>query len=157
VKDPVVAVDGAGWRMWVCCHPLDRPGHEDRMTTRPATSADGLTWTLGEPALVPPAQGWQQRGTRVTAHFPGPVPAVFYDGRASAQENWFERTGIAVRQPDGRYLPVGDGPAAVSPHGSGALRYVSAVPLPDGGHRLFFEATRPDGAHDLLTQVVPPG
>ena len=33
-----------GCEMWLCCHPLDEPGHEDRMTTRRLTSADGLEW-----------------------------------------------------------------------------------------------------------------
>ena len=27
-------VDHDGWWMWRCCHPLDEPGEEDRMTTR---------------------------------------------------------------------------------------------------------------------------
>ena len=45
VKDPVITHDAVrGWQMWVCCHPLAEPGHEDRMTTAYATSADGLTW-----------------------------------------------------------------------------------------------------------------
>ena len=47
VKDPVVLVDETGWRMWVCVHPLDVPGEEDRMTTAYATSRDGLVWVFG--------------------------------------------------------------------------------------------------------------
>jgi hypothetical protein len=157
VKDPVVEVDATGWRMWVCCHPLDVPGAEDRMITRTATSADGLHWQLGGPVLAPPAEGWTRRGTRVTAVFPaaGGAPVLYFDGRASADENWCERTGIALPGPDGRYLPDGDAPAAGSPYRRGALRYLTVVPLPAGGHRLYFEAARPDGAHDLFTQVVP--
>ena len=46
VKDPVVRRDGGRWRAWICCHPLDEPGEEDRMTTRVATSDDGLAWDL---------------------------------------------------------------------------------------------------------------
>lgn len=154
VKDPVVEVDADGWRMWVCCHPLDVPGAEDRMVTRLATSSDGLAWELGEPVLTPPPDGWSRRGTRVTAVLPGARPTLYFDGRASAEENWCERTGIAVPGADGRYRSVGEGPAAGSPHPLGALRYLTVVPLPGGGHRLYFEAARPDGAHDLFTQEV---
>jgi hypothetical protein len=33
-----------GWHAWICCHPLDEPGEEDRMSTAYATGADGLAW-----------------------------------------------------------------------------------------------------------------
>ena len=45
VKDPVIRRRDDGWHAWVCCHPLEQPGEEDRMTTAHATSADGLAWT----------------------------------------------------------------------------------------------------------------
>lgn len=54
VKDPVITVDKThGWRMWVCCHPLDIPGAEDRMWTSYATSSDGLAWTVEREVLLP--------------------------------------------------------------------------------------------------------
>ena len=37
--------------MWVRCHPLDEAGHEDRMTTRYASSVDGLDWDYQGVAL----------------------------------------------------------------------------------------------------------
>jgi hypothetical protein len=155
VKDPVVLVDETGWRMWVCVHPLDVPGDEDRMTTAFATSADGLVWDWHGTVLAPTPGTWDQRGTRVTAVLSESPLVVLYDGRARAEDNWHEVTGVA-RSEDGRTL-VADEHAAVvgSPHSDGALRYVAAVPLPDGGTRFYFEAARPDGAHDLMTSVSP--
>jgi hypothetical protein len=155
VKDPIVDVNTADeWRAWVCCHPLTESGEEDRMTTAYATSSDGLSWDWHGDVLRPTPGTWDQRGTRVTTILSSEPLVVLYDGRASAAENWFERTGIA-RERDGILAADPGGPAATSPYSDAGLRYATAVPLPDGRTRFYFEAARPDGAHDLWTSIAP--
>ncbi|GAA3677514.1 hypothetical protein GCM10022237_41190 [Nocardioides ginsengisoli] len=154
VKDPVVTHGPDGWEMWLCCHPLDEPGQEDRMTTRRLTSVDGLAWTDHGVVLAGRPGEWDARGARVTTVLPrtdgGPL-AVLYDGRPDAASNWSETTGLAVW--DGARLVPADVPPIASPYGDGAWRYASAVPLPDGRTRFYVEAARADGAHDLVTLV----
>ena len=153
VKDPVIVVDDRSWRMWVCCHPLDVAGAEDRMWTAYATSDDGLSWTVQGTVLRPTPGAWDARGARVTAVLTDSPLTVSYDGRATAEANWFETTGIAEER-DGVLVPLGDAPVVSSPEGDGAFRYVSAVPLPDGRTRFYFEASRADGSHDLMTSIA---
>jgi len=152
VKDPVVRRVGEGWEMWLCCHPLTEPGHEDRMTTRRLTSADGLEWTDRGEVLAGRPGAWDERGARVTAVLGDDPLTVLYDGRPDAASNWYERAGVA-RWDGTRLVPVDEVAPLASPHSDGAWRYASAVPLPDGRTRFYVEAARPDGAHDLVTLV----
>jgi hypothetical protein len=138
VKDPVIRRRDGAWHAWVCCHPLDVPGEEDRMTTAHATSADGLEWTWHGTVLTGVPGAWDARGARVTAVLSGGL--MTYDGRATKEENFSERTGRA----DDRAAPVSD------------ARYLDVLELPGGGHRLFYEAPLADGSHELRTELVPP-
>ena len=156
VKDPVVLVGDDGWWMWLCCHPLDLPGHEDRMTTRLLGSEDGLVWVDHGEVLHGTPGTWDARGARVTAVVSRAPLVVLYDGRASVRENWFERTGIARASGEGHVLVAEEGgPAASSPFGDGALRYATVVALPGGDLRWYAEVAHADGSHDLVTSVSP--
>jgi hypothetical protein len=155
VKDPVIIREGQRWQMWVCCHPLTEPGEEDRMSTNYLTSSDGLAWTDHGEVLRGTPGDWDARGARVTTVLSQRPLVVLYDGRATAEANWYETTGLAIA--DGSALTsVAGGPIASSPDGRHALRYASAVPMPDGRTRFYFEAARPDGSHDLMTSVSGP-
>ena len=147
----VVVLPGDIWQMWACRHPLDGGEDEaDRMSTWYAISGDGLRWEVQGEALKP-GGGWDRRGTRVTTAWSEPSGLVaLYDGRASAAENWHERTGLATGTAGRLTAAEGPVPAVVGT----ALRYTCVVPT-DDGLRVFFEQTRSDGAHDLRTVYVP--
>jgi len=144
VKDPIVTRDGDRWRAWVCCHLLDIPGAEDRMRTAHAVSADGLRWEYEGIVLEGAPGSWDQRGARLTALLPDGTAA--YDGRATADENWFERLGIATPDAAGRFAPA---PAPVAD-----IRYLTSLDVA-GGTRIWWEQRTPDGSHELRTELLP--
>ena len=150
-KDVIVHPGVPGWRMWACRHRLDGGDDEaDRMETWYAVSADGLDWTMHSRALGPHVGSWDARGARITAVIEvAGAWYAFYDGRASAAQNWHEHTGLArgysphafsARSP----VVSADGPA---------LRYVSVIPT-SGGYRAYVEVEADDGAHELRTVNV---
>lgn len=153
VHHPASGHAGEGWQLWACRHPLDGgDDRADRMSTWYGTSDDGLTWDLAGEALGPVEDSWDARGTRIADVVrDGDRWWALYDGRRSAEENWRERTGVAVGDQPGRFISV----AGPEPEQVGrALRYVSAVDDGDG-LRLYVEATAADGSHDLRTVYAP--
>jgi hypothetical protein len=157
-KDPVVVPARAGWEMWACRHLVEREEDADRMATVHATSSDGTTWHVDGVVLAPGGLAWDQRGTRLTAVVQTGLGTVaYYDGRASFEENWEERTGLAIaaeRHGSGpqQFVPV-EHPPLGSPQTGGALRYMSVVPE-RAGYRFYYEVAASGGAHDLRTEYV---
>jgi hypothetical protein len=154
VKDPVIVHRDGLWHLWASCHPLDNPAETDRMTTEYATSVDGWDWTWHGTALAGRPGEWDARGVRMSAvQFAGDQIIAYYDGRATAEENYEERTGVAVGHEPTTLTALGHEPAAQSPYSTGGLRYLDIVPLPDGRHRIYYEMTRADQAHELRTEL----
>jgi hypothetical protein len=147
VKDPIVRRAGDAWEAWICVHPLDEPGAEDRMRTAYATSRDGLDWDWQGVVLTGRPGMWDARGARLTSVLPDGRAA--YDGRATAEENWFERTGLARLTDRGRLEHAGNEPAA-------DVRYLDVLSHPGGGHRIYYEARLPDESHELRTELIEP-
>ena len=143
VKDPVVRRLGRGWQAWICCHPLDERDEEDRMTTAYATSDDGIAWRWQGEVMAGRTAMWDARGARVTAVLAD--GRASYDGRATKEENFRERTGVALPGEHNRLIATGDAPVA-------DVRYLDLVPDPAGGLIAYYERPNPDGSHDLCVE-----
>lgn len=116
------------------------------MTTGYATSDDGVAWSWHGRALAGRRGAWDARGARVTAVLPD--GRASYDGRASKEENFAERTGIAYpASPPGRFEARDGAPVA-------DVRYLDVLPLQAGGYRLYYEAPLADGSHELRTEAI---
>jgi hypothetical protein len=154
VKDPVIRHEAGTWHLWASVHPLDDPAGTDRMTTDYATSLDGIEWTWHGHALSPRPGEWDSRGVRVSAvRFGAGEIVAYYDGRASVAENYEERTGVAVGASPDALTAVGGVPVGAASDGRGGLRYVDIVDLGNGRERWYYELTRPDGLHELRTEL----
>jgi hypothetical protein len=154
VKDPVIMYRDGTWHLWASTHPLGDDDQADQMVTQYATSPDGLDWTWHGVALGRRSGEWDSRGVRVSSvRFTVGGVMAFYDGRATAEENYEERTGLAIGPGPAELFAVGVEPVAQSAEGARGLRYVSIVDLGDGRERLYYELTRADGSHELCTEL----
>jgi hypothetical protein len=153
VKDPVIVHYDGLWHLWASVHPLGDPAHTDRMTTEYATSPDGVEWTWRGTALAPRPGEWDARGVRVAAVKLGPGSVTaWYDGRATAVQNYEERTGVATgSKPDA--LTAVDSAGVAGSDSDRGLRYLDIVEVGDGHERWYYEYTRADGAHELRTEL----
>jgi hypothetical protein len=153
VNDTVITIKDGLWHLWATMHPLDVVNHEDRMVSDYATSTDGLDWEWHGTCLKPRPDTWEERGARITAvQFLEEGVLAFYDGRATAAENYEERTGIAFGTGPDAFEAIGDEPFAQSPKGR-ALRYLDVLQLKNGQYRLYYEVARDDDAHELRTEL----
>lgn len=105
---------------------------------------------------APAVPGWDEYCRRIGAVLPLDAGGylAFYDGSASVSENYEERTGLAHSFDLRTFYSLSPtGPALISPHASGSLRYVDVLPV---GHELFYyyEIATPDGSHELRVSVV---
>ncbi|MFO7945783.1 MAG: hypothetical protein R6V19_03075 [Armatimonadota bacterium] len=121
-----------------------------------ATSGDGVNWSWQGDILSPPDSGWDQYCTRLNSVvYRDPVYVGFYDGSASVDENYEEKAGLCVSHDLRHWERITlDGPFVESPHATKTIRYIEVVALEDALH-YFYEWTRPDGSHELRTNVVP--
>lgn len=123
-----------------------------------ATSTDGRSFGWRGPVLEV-GDGWDSYQARLGSIVPTAEGYLgFYDGSGSSEENYEERCGLAF-SPDltrwRRLTPAG--PWVETGHATGSVRYVDAL-LVDRQWWIYFEMTRPDGAHELrLSQVAEPG
>ena len=139
IKDPVL-VRNQDLRVWATLHPLTHGDENaDQMISVNACTCERV--------MVPQPGTWCSRGTRITAVL---GEYAYFDGRASAMQNYEEQTGLA-KWDGSRYVPEA-GPAC-SPFGGGALRYVSSIALPDGKQRLYYESATQYGSHELRTEL----
>ncbi len=172
VKDPYVFFIGGCTFMLLSCAPrpevitpeLERQMHATadvyatgltRSTTALATSADGVNFEWHGIVFEPNPGKWDGYAARIsTLIYEPPVFIAFYDGSATVEENYEEKTGLALTFDLRNYIRVSvDAPLLKSPHSTGSLRYMDAV---DMGSEilLYYEYARPDGSHELRMSVL---
>lgn len=171
VKDPLVYLCGGVYYMYVNYAPRPPGGDPERINRMHAegnafvsgvvntgsglaTSVDGVHFRWEGPVLEP-GTGWDAFLVRVVSLvYTPPVFTLFYDGRPNVAASYEDKAGLAVGFDLRRFTKVTpEGPVLQSPHGTGCLRYLSAVPVGDVMH-YYYEYAREDGSHELRLNVA---
>ncbi len=173
VKDPVlVHAHGLSWMFLstAVVSPSDREYTEEELhgsqdvytsgfiasTTGLAVSRDGLHYQWLGHVLEPSLHHWDAYASRISTVFSTAHGFMaFYDGGASVQDNYEERTGVCVSTDLIHWTKLSvEGPWLVSPHGKGTLRYIDYV-IWNRQVFLYYEMACPDGSHELRVIVYP--
>ncbi len=119
-----------------------------------ATSEDGINFTY-EGDVLSPGDGWDAGASRLTSILQLPSAYLaFYDGAVSVEENYEEKTGVALTYDLRNFKRLStEQPLLTSPHSSGSLRYMTALSVGEETY-LYYEYARPDGSHELRMNKV---
>jgi hypothetical protein len=165
VKDPTVIVVGGEYHLYASVglpqqhEPADEEGvirTRGRGWAALHRSTDGVNFPTAQLVMEPRRHGWDAFNVRITSvcYLP-PVWLAFYDGATHRADSYDEFCGLAVSHDLVRFRPLSvHGPWVKSPHASGSIRYLDALPVGDAMH-YFYEYTRPDRAHELRHSAVP--
>ncbi len=172
IKDPwVMVVNGLYVMLTSSAITLSDAPHDERAlhgtgdiyntgltlsTTGLATSGDGLEYTYEGQILTTQPGAWDAYAARLGCLLPtGAGWLGFYDGSADVGGNYEERTGLVHSWDLRAFHRISrQGPALVSPEGSGSLRYLDVVQFADELW-FYYEYCRADGSHELRLSRVP--
>ncbi len=171
-KDPVVVFSQGLYWMYVSCASRvpdavadthqELHVSEDVYTTGRvlsqtglAVSRDGIHYDWLGLVLSPTPGAWDAYAARVSSLLVTPDGVLaLYDGGASVDENYEEKSGLALVAGWDRLTKLSlSGPWWTAPHGSHSLRYVAAIHV-NQQHWLYYESARADGAHEIRLSVL---
>ncbi len=160
IKDPFLMRFGDEWFLYAAAPPRHGPQISDGGikarsldATVLAKSSDGRYFPeIGYVFEATLEDNWHGRRARINSMVPfAEGYLAFWDGGRTFFDNYEEKAGLAY-SPDGlRFERIRPERPWLHPHG---VRYVSAVVVGDL-LRMYYEFTRPDGAHELRTYAVP--
>jgi hypothetical protein len=125
--------------------------------TTVAISRNGIDYDWLGPVMETTPGQWDAYAARISTIVTTSQGFVaYYDGGASHDENFEERTGIAISGDMVHWTKLSrKEPWMVSPHARGTFRYVDYAEL-NGVFYFYYEYARGDGSHELRVNTVTP-